>query len=302
MADLSGSYRSIYYALAANGAISIAKGVAAFITGSGAMFAEAIHSAADTGNQLLLLYGLKRAKQPPSMDFPLGYGKEIYFWSFIVALMLFSVGGLVSIYEGVHKLQHPEPLNQPWIAVGVLIFAVFAEGGSLFGCIREVNKVRGEKTLWQWFRSSRQSELIVIFGEDLAALLGLAAALVAVLITMMTGDPFWDALGSCAIGALLIVVAILLGVEVKHLLVGQGVEDDIRAEMEAFLLQQQEIEQVFNIVSLQMGSDVMVAIKAQLKDADGVNIASHMINAVEKRFRDRFPQVTWLFFEPDVVD
>jgi cation diffusion facilitator family transporter len=302
MADLSGSYRSIYYALAANGAISIAKGVAAFITGSGAMFAEAIHSAADTGNQLLLLYGLKRAKQPPSMDFPLGYGKEIYFWSFIVALMLFSVGGLVSIYEGVHKLQHPEPLNQPWIAVGVLIFAVFAEGGSLFGCIREVNKVRGEKTLWQWFRSSRQSELIVIFGEDLAALLGLAAALVAVLITMMTGDPFWDALGSCAIGALLIVVAILLGVEVKHLLVGQGVEDDIRAEMEAFLLQQQEIEQVFNIVSLQMGSDVMVAIKAQLRDADGVNIASHMINAVEKRFRDRFPQVTWLFFEPDVVD
>jgi cation diffusion facilitator family transporter len=302
MADLSGSYRSIYYALAANGAISIAKGVAAFITGSGAMFAEAIHSAADTGNQLLLLYGLKRAKQPPSMDFPLGYGKEIYFWSFIVALMLFSVGGLVSIYEGVHKLQHPEPLNQPWIAVGVLIFAVFAEGGSLFGCIREVNKVRGEKTLWQWFRSSRQSELIVIFGEDLAALLGLAAALVAVLITMMTGDPFWDALGSCAIGALLIVVAILLGVEVKHLLVGQGVEDDTRAEMEAFLLQQQEIEQVFNIVSLQMGSDVMVAIKAQLRDADGVNIASHMINAVEKRFRDRFPQVTWLFFEPDVVD
>jgi cation diffusion facilitator family transporter len=302
MADLSGSYRSIYYALAANGAISIAKGVAAFITGSGAMFAEAIHSAADTGNQLLLLYGLKRAKQPPSMDFPLGYGKEIYFWSFIVALMLFSVGGLVSIYEGVHKLQHPEPLNQPWIAVGVLIFAVFAEGGSLFGCIREVNKVRGEKTLWQWFRSSRQSELIVIFGEDLAALLGLAAALVAVLITMMTGDPFWDALGSCAIGALLIVVAILLGVEVKQLLVGQGVEDDIRAEMEAFLLQQQEIEQVFNIVSLQMGSDVMVAIKAQLRDADGVNIASHMINAVEKRFRDRFPQVTWLFFEPDVVD
>jgi cation diffusion facilitator family transporter len=302
MADLSGSYRSIYYALAANSAIAVAKGVAASITGSGAMFAEAIHSVADSVNQVLLLYGLKRAKRPPSMDFPLGYGKEIYFWSFIVALMLFSVGGLVSIYEGVHKLQHPEPLNQPWIAVGVLVFAVFAEGGSLFGCIREVNKIRREQTLWQWFRSSRRSELIVIFGEDLAALLGLTAALVAILTTMITGDPLWDALGSCAIGALLIVVAILLGVEVKHLLVGQGVEEHTRAEMEEFLLQQQEIQQVFNIVTLQMGSDVMVAIKAQLKEADGTNIASHMINAVEVRFHERFPQVAWLFFEPDVAD
>ncbi len=302
MFDMSGSMKSIFYALAANSAIAVAKAVAAYITGSGAMFAEAIHSAADSGNQLLLLYGLKKAKAPPNMKFPLGHGKEIYFWSFIVALMLFSVGGLVSIYEGVHKLQHPEPLNQPWIAVGVLVFAMFAEGASLYACIRVINKVRGERTLWTWFRESRQSELIVIFGEDLAALLGLSAALAAVLATIVTGDPFWDALGSCIIGALLIVIAFLIGSEVKDLLVGQGVEERERDAMHSFLEEQQEIEKVFNIVTLQMGHDVMVAVKAQMVSADGVHIAAHMINAVEKRFRVRFPKVTWLFFEPDVAD
>ena len=302
MSDMSGSLKSIFYALAANTAIAIAKGVAAFITGSGSMFAEAIHSCADAGNQVLLLYGLKQAKKPPSTDFPLGYGKEIYFWSFIVAVMLFSIGGLVSIYEGVHKLQHPEPLNQAWIAVAVLVFAVLAEGGSLYGCVREINKVRGEQTLWQWFRSSRQSELIVIFGEDLAALLGLLAALVAVSATIITGDPLWDALGSCVIGGLLIVVAILLAGEVKELLIGQGVEPRLLAEMTEFITAQQEVETVFNLLTLQMGNDVLVAVKAQLTYATDTDAAAHMINAVEARFRERFPQVTWLFFEPDVAD
>ena len=302
MADMSGSLKSIFYALAANSAIAVAKAFAAAVTGSGAMFAEAIHSTADAGNQILLLWGLKRAQQPPSMDFPLGYGKEIYFWSFVVAIMLFSVGGLVSLYEGVHKLQHPEPLNQAWIAVAVLIFAVLAEGGSLLGCIREINKIRGERSLWRWFRTSRQSELIVIFGEDLAALLGLTAALAAVLLTIYTGNPLWDALGSCAIGLLLIVIAVLIGIEVKDLLVGQGVEEGQRRDMIAFLEQQEEISRVFNIVTLQMGPDAMVAVKAQLAPVVELHVASHMINAVERRFRERYPQVTWLFFEPDVTD
>jgi cation diffusion facilitator family transporter len=302
MSDMSGSLKSIYYALAANTAIAIAKGFAAFVTGSGAMFAEAIHSGADSANQLLLLYGLKRAKRPPNMKFPLGHGKEIYFWSFIVALMLFSVGGLVSIYEGIHKLQHPEPLNQPWIAVGVLVFAMLAEGGSLFGCIREINKVRGDQSLWQWFRQSRQSELIVIFGEDLAALFGLMAALVAVSITMITGDPLWDALGSCAIGVLLIIIAFLIGAEVKDLLIGQGVEPRLRDEMQEFLEAQAEVVQVFNIVSLQMGPDAMVAVKAQMATTASAQEVCRMINVVEVRFRERYPQVAWLFFEPDITD
>jgi cation diffusion facilitator family transporter len=302
MSDMSGSVKSIYYALAANTAIAVAKTAAAFVTGSGAMFAEAIHSAADSANQLLLLYGLKRAKTPPNMKFPLGYGKEIYFWSFIVALMLFCIGGLVSIYEGVHKLQHPEPLNQPWIAVGVLVFALLAEGGSLWGCIREINKVRGAQNLWQWFRESRQSELIVIFGEDLAALCGLMAALAAVLATIITGDPFWDALGSCAIGALLIVIAVLIGREVKDLLIGQGVDPLVRDEMQAFLESQDEVLQVYNIVTLQMGPDAMVAVKAQMVATVSSREISQMINAVEVRFRARYTQVAWLFFEPDIAD
>lgn len=302
MADLSGSLKSIFYALAANTAIAVAKAVAAMVTGSGAMFAEAIHSLSDAGNQLLLLYGLKRAKTPPNPDFPMGYGKEIYFWSFMVAVILFSIGGLVAIYEGVHKLQHPEALTQPWIAVGVLVFALLAESGSLYGCIVEINKIRRDQSLWQWFRSSRQSELIVIFGEDLAALLGLTAALVAVLLTIATGDPFWDALGSCTIGGLLIVMAFLMAGEVKDLLIGQGVEPYLRAEMVAFLEQQPEVARVFNLMTLQMGQDVMVAVKAQLRDEQGTQMAARMINLVEPRFRSQFPQVAWLFFEPDVED
>ncbi len=302
MTDMSGSLRTIFFALGANFSIAIAKTGAAVVTGSGAMFAEAIHSFADAGNQGLLLVGLKKARKPPSMEFPLGYGKEIYFWSFIVALILFSLGGLVSIYEGLHKLQHPTPLRMPEVAIGVLIFSVCAEGTAMSACLRQVNKLRREQSLWQWFRSTRHSELLVIFGEDLAALLGLATALVAVTATLVTGDPLYDALGTCAIGLLLVVIAFLIGKEVKDLLIGQGVEEHVRVEMLAFLQQQEEVGRVFNIVTLQMGADVMVAIKAELAPPAEPTIASHMINVVEKRFRDHFPQVTWLFFEPDVED
>ena len=302
MADMSGSLKTIFYALAANSAIALAKFGAAMVTGSGAMLAEAVHSLADAGNQLLLLLGLKRAKRPPSNDFPLGYGKEIYFWSFIVALMLFSVGGLFSINEGWHKLQNPEPLNRPWLAVGVLVFAFFAEGSALFGCIRQINKVRGNKNLWRWFRTSRQSELIVIFGEDLAALLGLSAAIIAIVATIITGNPVYDALGSIAIGTLLVVVAFLLGAEVKSLLIGEGVEDEVHNDMKAFLEAQEEVDEVLNLITLQLGPDVMVAIKARLVPRGGTHVTSRLINDVEARFRERFSQVAWLFFEPDIAD
>jgi cation diffusion facilitator family transporter len=302
MAGSPGSIKPILYALAANTAIAIAKGGAAAVTGSGAMLAEAVHSIADAGNQILLLLGLRLAKRPPSADFPLGYGKEIYFWSFIVAIMLFSVGGLFSINAGMHKLANPEPLTRPGLALGVLIFAFFAEGGALFGCVREINKVRGERTLWQWFRHSRQSELIVIFGEDLAALLGLSAAIAAVAATAITGDPLYDALGSIAIGVLLVVIAVLIGAEIKDLLIGQGVDQLTSRDMRAFLEEQQEIETVLDMVTLQMGNDAMVAIKARMSEAVGTQVTSRMINRVESAFRERYPQVQWLFFEPDIEE
>ena len=180
MAGQGDSIRAILFALGANFTIFVTKGVAAFITGSGAMLAETVHSLADCGNQLLLLLGLRQARTPPSPDYPLGYGKAIYFWSFLVAVMLFSVGGMFSVYEGVHKLQHPEPLKQWWWAVGVLVVSIAAEAVSMRACLVEVNKARGSRSLARWFRESRQAELVVIFGEDLAALFGLIFALVAI--------------------------------------------------------------------------------------------------------------------------
>ena len=220
MAGGGDSTRAIFFALGANFAIAVAKGVAAFFTGSSAMLAETVHSLADCGNQLLLLLGMRQAKAPPSPDYPLGYGKAIYFWSFLVAVMLFTVGGMFSLYEGIHKLQHPEPLQHWYWAAGVLVFGIIAEGVSMRACLHEVNKARGDRSLWQWFRESRQAELVVIFGEDLAALLGLVFALVAVLLAVYTGNPLWDAIGTIAIGALLIVVAVFVAIDARSMPVG----------------------------------------------------------------------------------
>jgi cation diffusion facilitator family transporter len=302
MSGKADSLKTIFYALGANFAIFVAKTVAAVITGSGAMTAEAVHSLADCGNQLLLLLGLKQAKTPPSPDYPLGRGKEIYFWSFLVALLLFSVGGAFSIYEGLHKLQEPEPVKWPWLAIGVLAFGIVAESFSMYGCMTEVNKARGTRSLWRWFRESRQSELIVIFGEDLAALLGLVFALLAVLLTVLTGNPIFDAIGTLAIGVLLVVIAIFVAIEVKALLIGQSVDAEVKAAMLEFLADRAEIVRVFNLITLQLGNEIMVAVKAQMRSDLSSRGLIDAINAVEKDMRARFPDIRWSFFEPDVSD
>jgi len=268
MAGHGNSTRAIFYALGANIGIFLAKAVAAVMTGSGAMLAEAVHSLADCGNQGLLLLGMKRAKLPPTPDYPLGYGKETYFWSFLVALMLFSVGGAFSVYEGIHKLLAPEPLAYPWIGVGVLGFSVVLEWLSLRACLQEVDQMRGDQSLWRWFRESRNAELIVIFGEQLAALLGLVVALGAVALTLLTGNPVYDAIGTLGIGVLLIVVAVFVAVEVKALLIGQSV------------------------VVVQAGMD------PELRAAELVT----QINGIEVELRRAFPDVRWSFFEPDDSD
>jgi cation diffusion facilitator family transporter len=302
MAHGADSTKAVVYALAANFAIAITKYVAAFFTGSGSMLAEAVHSTADCGNQMLLLLGLKRAKRPPSPDYPLGYGKETYFWSFLVAIMLFSVGGLFSLYEGWHKLHEPEELSYPLLALGVLAFGIAAESFSMWGCLREVNKARGSRSLWQWFRESRNAELVVIFGEDLAALLGLALAFVAVLTAWVTGNVMYDALGSIAIGALLVIVAVMVGIEVKAMLVGQGVEAPVRREMTEFLSSHPSVGEVLQLLTLHMGGDVMVAVKARMRDHDTQSALIEGINKVEAAFKERFPEVVWIFFEPDTAD
>ncbi|MEP6899554.1 MAG: cation diffusion facilitator family transporter, partial [Rhodanobacter sp.] len=180
MSGHANSLKAIFLALGANFAIFVAKLFAAFVTGSGAMAAEAVHSLADCGNQGLLLLGIRQAKRPASDEYPLGWGRALYFWSFLVAILLFSVGGMFSVYEGVHKLSHPEPLKWPWLALGVLVFGIVAESFSMRGCMQEVNKARGTQNLWTWFRETRSSELLVIFGEDLAALAGLCLAAIAI--------------------------------------------------------------------------------------------------------------------------
>jgi len=302
MSTNNDSIRSILYAFFANFAIAIAKGAAAFYTGSGAMLAEAIHSLADSCNQLLLLFGMKQSTRPPDADYPLGYGKSIYFWSFLVAVILFSLGGMFSIYEGIHKFNHPEPLSQPMIAVGVLVFAIIAESGSLWGCMHAVNKERHGRSLPLWFRESRSSELIVVFGEDVAALAGLVLALCAVLAAAVTGNPIYDAIGTIIIGVLLIVIAVFIAIEVKALLIGQGVEKRVSTEMNAFLSEQPEIEHIYNFLTLQLGPDIMVAIKAKMHTTGSEEGLINAVNKVEREFRKAFPKTTWLFFEPDNND
>ena len=300
MVGKGNSVRTIFFALGANFAIFVAKAVAASITGSSAMLAEAVHSLADCGNQALLLLGMKRAKRPPTPDYPLGYGKEIYFWSFLVAIILFSVGGMFSLYEGWHKLNASEPLSYPWVAVGVLSFAIIAESVSMRACMLEVNKARGDLSLWCWFRESRQAELVVIFGEDLAALMGLVFAMLAVVATMITGNPIYDAIGTLGIGLLLIIVAVFVAIEIKAMLIGQSVEHMQREAIRKFITERPEIKKVFNLVTLQMGNDIMVAVKAEMADPDASTAANIVrINETESALKAAFPDVKWSFFEPD---
>ncbi len=300
MANRDDTIVIIFYALGANALIAVAKGVAAWLTGSTAMVAEAVHSLADCGNQGLLLLGLKRAARPPDAEFPLGHGRAIYFWSFIVALMLFSMGGMFSIYEGLHKLDSAQPLEMPWIAIAVLVLSIAAESSALWKCMVQISALRGEQSLWRWFRETRRSELLVVFGEDVAATLGLTMALVAVGMAMYTGNPVYDALGSLAIGVLLLVVAVFVGIEVKALLVGQSAEPILREEIRRFLMEREEIDEVLNLITLQNGADVVIAVKARMTESVSAPLLIEAINRCERELRAAFPQVRWLFFEPDV--
>jgi cation diffusion facilitator family transporter len=294
--------RAILFALGANFGIGVSKAGAAWYTGSGAMLAEAIHSFADCTNQLLLLLGLKRAKRPVSEEHPLGYGKAIYFWSFLVALLLFSMGGMFSIYEGVHKLLHPGLPRAPWVAVVVLVIAILLEFGSLRAALQEVRRVQGRRTFFHWFRTSRQSELIVVVGEDIAALVGLVLALAAVVATMLTGNPLFDALGTIAIGVVLVLIAVAVGVEVKSLLIGESADPQEVAAIHQWLEARPEVARVYRLITLQLGLELMVSVKARMRETDAAGRLITDINRVERELRAAFPKIRWVFFEPDRRD
>ncbi len=299
MSNPGNSTRAIFYALGANLGIFAAKLAAALFTGSGAMLAEAVHSLADCGNQGLLLLGMKRAKLPPTPDFPLGYGKETYFWSFLVALMLFSVGGAFSVYEGIHKLSQPEPLEKPWLAIAVLVFSIVLEWLSLRACLQEINQAREKNSLWHWFRESRNSEMIVLFGEQLAALLGLAFALAAIGVSMITGNPLYDAIGTIGIGVLLIVIAVFVAIEIKALLIGQSAAPARRKEIEDYLHSHPDTMEIHNVITLQLGPEIMVSVKVGMDPELRTGDLIRQINKIEVDMRQKFPEIKWLFFEPD---
>jgi cation diffusion facilitator family transporter len=300
MSHENASVKSILFALLANFGIAITKTAAAVITGSGAMLAESIHSYADCGNQGLLFLGLKAAKKKPDKVHPLGHGKEIYFWSFIVALILFSMGGMFSIYEGIHKVSLHEGLKSPVIAIVVLSVSMILEASSLYGCLNQIKKLRNDKPIWTWVKQSRRSELIVVLGEDIAALFGLLFALIAIVLSIITGNPVFDAFGSISIGVLLILVSIFLAVKVKSLLIGQSADDETNEAIRAFFEARPEIENILNLITLQLGPQIMVAVKAKMTNAGSVEQMIANINECEKELKKTNPAITWVFFEPDV--
>jgi cation diffusion facilitator family transporter len=298
----SGTARAILYAFLANGGIAVAKSVVAWITGSGSMLAEAIHSYADTGNQVLLFIGLKQSRRAPDAEHPLGYGKLSYFWSFMVALMLFTLGGLFSIYEGVHKLQHPEPLSRIWLAILVLVIAIVLESFSLAGCIREINVIRAKRPFRAWLRDTRNSELVVVLGEDIGALLGLVLALLFVSLAALTGDAAYDAIGSMCIGVVLLVISAFLTLRIRSLLVGRSADPIIQDVIDRIIAEDDDIEHVFNAITLQLGPDTLLAAKIKLASGIDIDTAVAHINELERRLKEQVPGLKWCFIEPDVID
>jgi len=294
------SAKAILYAFLANLGIAIAKLGAAFYTGSGSLLAEAIHSFADCGNQVLLFIGLKQADKPADEKHPLGYGKIIYFWSFIVAILLFSMGGLYSIYEGWHKLHNPEALSHIWVALVVLAFGVVLESFSLLGALKEIKHIRKGQTLSKWFKNTRNAELVVILGEDTGAILGLIIAFVFVLISGITGDPVYDALGSISIGVILIIISIFIGWRIKALIVGLSAEPELIELINSIIKKDDSIEKLLNSITMQFGPDVMLAAKLKMKAGLSIEETVKEINELEDEIQKQVPTVKWCFIEPDM--
>lgn len=291
----------IIQSLVANLLIAVAKGVAAVITGSGAMLAETLHSFADCGNQLLLLLGVRMSRRPPTERHPLGHGRSLYFWSFMVALLLFSGGGVFSLYEGIHKLGHAGEVESVEVGLAVLALSLAIEGWATLKNIAEMNKRRRGKPFFQYLRDSKDSDLVVVFGENAAACLGLIFALLALLMASVTGDARWDAIGTLAIGVVLIGVAVFLAVEVKSLLVGEAADPEIAAAAAALAVEDPKITRVLRLITVQQGpGEVLVAVKLGFAEGMTVEQVAGTINEFETRLRGRCPEVKWCFVEPDI--
>jgi len=291
----------IVQSLLVNVAIAIAKGVAAWLTGSGALLAEAIHSAADCSNQVLLLIGVHQARKPPTHEHPLGKGREVYFWSFLVALLLFSMGGVFSIYEGAHKFMNPEPVERYWLGVGILVFSICLEGGATISNIREVNRRKKARSFFGYLKATKDSDLIVILGENSAAVVGLSLAIAALTLSHFTGDGRWDAAGSVGIGVVLVTVAIFLAREIKSLLLGERADEEIEQAVRSLVSPDGPITEVRSLLTLQQGpGEVVLAAKVRIAASLAGDDVARAINQFEQAVHDRCPEVRWCFVEPDI--
>ena len=296
------STRAILYAFLANLGIAIAKSGAAVYTASGSMLAEAIHSYADCANQVLLYIGLRQSERPADREHPMGYGKITYFWSFIVAILLFSMGGLFSMYEGWHKLHQPETLHQAWIALVVLGVSIILEVFSLLGALREIRTLRGERRFGVWLKQTRNAELVVVLGEDIAAITGLILAFVFVSITAITGNAVWDAAGSICIGVILIIVSLFISLRIRGLITGRSADPELEASIRNIITEDDNIEMLFHAITLQFGPHVMLAAKIRMKAGLSIETAVMHINLLEQKIKAAQPTVRWCFIEPDDVD
>ncbi len=294
-----GSRKAVIAACAANAGIGVAKLVGFFLTGAASMLAEAVHSAADSGNQALLLFGSSRATREPSQAHPFGYGRERYFWAFIVAVVIFMLGSVFAIYEGVNKLIHPHPIESPWIAVGILLFGVVLETVSFYTAIKEARRIKGSLSWREFLTKTKQAELPVVLLEDLGALVGLVFALAGVGLAQLTGNSRFDAMGSIAIGLLLGVIAIFLALEMHSLLIGESAEPIHERKIAEAINQAMGVKALLHIRTMHLGPDqVLVGAKVEFEPTLSFQAVAEEIDRVEKAIRAVVPLRAMIYLEP----
>ena len=297
----SGGGKAIIAALLANLGIAVAKFVGFLLSGSSSMLAESVHSLADTGNQGLLLLGGRKSRKLADASHPFGYGRERYVYAFVVSIILFSIGGVFSLYEGIDKLQHPHELENPIIPLAILLVAIVLESFSLRTAVRESNHVRGKESWISFIRHSKAPELPVVLLEDCAALLGLVFAFTGVGLTVLTHDAAWDAIGTLAIGVLLVLVAIILGIETKSLLVGEGANTGDAVRIRDAINAHPEVEALIHMKTLYLGPDeLLVAAKLAFAKSKKLSDVAASINTVEAAIRAAVPAARVIYLEPDV--
>jgi cation diffusion facilitator family transporter len=294
----SSSKKVIYAALIGNGLIAVTKFIAATITGSSAMLSEGIHSTVDTSNQMLLLYGLKRSQKPADDQFPFGYGREVYFWSFVVAILIFAIGAGISVYEGVHQLMDPQPLQNVIVNYIVLAFAMLFEGGAWYFAMREFKKTKGRRGYLEAIRQAKNPSIFVVLFEDSAAMLGLLVAFFGILLGQLTGNIYYDGLASVVIGLILAATAIWLAYEIKGLLVGESALPHVVEEIRRLANQHDEIEHVNEVLTMHMGpEDILVNISVDFKDDISADATEKIVQKLDTEIKNAHPLVKRIFIE-----